>query len=265
MLILCCLLLFQDPADQDIFNQLQDHLTSDTPAQRLTDAGRFFMGRPYVAKTLEAEGPEQLVTNLRVFDCFTLLESCLALALLEPEQDWSDFQSKLTKLRYRNGEIEGYTSRLHYTSDWLDQGERAGRVKNMSRELGGRPYPKDIFFMSKNPQYYDQLKQDPAAVARMKQVEQLLSKEDRWFLPQDMIQAAESQIKEGDLLAITSTVPGLDIAHVGMAVFENNRLHMLHASSSNKEVEITAKPLADYLKTQKSRHGIMVYRILNSK
>ena len=42
-------------------------------------AARYFVGRPYVASTLERE-PERLVVNLREWDCTTLVESAVALA-----------------------------------------------------------------------------------------------------------------------------------------------------------------------------------------
>ena len=40
-----------------------------------------FKGTPYVAKTLDQQAEECLVVNLREFDCTTLVESCLAIAL----------------------------------------------------------------------------------------------------------------------------------------------------------------------------------------
>ncbi len=52
------------------------------PGGIVLQAGRYFLDAPYAAHTLEAPGPESLVVNLRAFDCFTLVESCCALALL---------------------------------------------------------------------------------------------------------------------------------------------------------------------------------------
>lgn len=50
------------------------------------------------------------------------------------------------------------------------------------------------------------------------------------------------------------------MVHVGFAVEKNGRMHLLHASSVSKKVEISAKPIHEYLQTSKSQSGIMVGR-----
>ncbi len=79
--------------------------------------GTYFQGTPYVGHTLEAEGEEQLVINLREMDCTTLVENCLALAktIQNGRPDFSRFASRLKNIRYHSGIINGYPSRLHYT------------------------------------------------------------------------------------------------------------------------------------------------------
>ena len=42
---------------------------------------RLFIGRPYVAHTLEVADPERLVVNTRQLDCTTLVENVTALTL----------------------------------------------------------------------------------------------------------------------------------------------------------------------------------------
>jgi hypothetical protein len=81
-------------------------------------------------------------------------------------------------------------------------------------------------------------------------------------LPQDQIEANENLIKNGDIIALTTAIPGLDITHTGIAIREKDgRIHLLHASSSGM-VEISELPLADYLKKIKKNTGIMVARPL---
>jgi len=68
-------------------------------------------------------------------------------------------------------------------------------------------------------------------------------------------------VQNGDLIAITTSIPGLDIAHVGLAIFVNERLHLFHASSTQKEVVISEETLQDYLKGITKNNGIIVARL----
>ncbi|MCX5842100.1 MAG: DUF1460 domain-containing protein, partial [Deltaproteobacteria bacterium] len=119
--------------------------------ERMLEAGTYFLGTPYSACTLEKKGPEELVINLRQMDCFTLVENALALARLikAGKSDFGDYADALAAIRYRQGRLEGYPSRLHYFSDWIFDNQRKGIVQNISRRLGGQPYLKKIDFMTK--------------------------------------------------------------------------------------------------------------------
>jgi hypothetical protein len=100
-----------------IFNELKDHQNLST-AELVVLAGKSFLATPYVAHTLETE-KEQLVINLRELDCTTYAENCLAIArtVKSKEITFEKFAKELTKIRYRNGVINEYPSRVHYFSD----------------------------------------------------------------------------------------------------------------------------------------------------
>ena len=87
-------------------------------------------GTRYVAGTLEVE-PEQLVVKLKETDCILYVESCLALALTAQSSDtsYAAFCDNIRKLRYRDGKIDGYPSRIHYTSEWILQAEKNGYLE----------------------------------------------------------------------------------------------------------------------------------------
>ena len=87
---------------------------------------RKFIGRPYVAHTLEVSDPEQLVVNTRQLDCTTLVETVTALTLCAYRNlyTWRDYLNALMQMRYRGGLLDGYTSRLHYFTDWIDDNSR---------------------------------------------------------------------------------------------------------------------------------------------
>jgi hypothetical protein len=71
----------------------------------------------------------------------------------------------------------------------------------------------------------------------------------------------EEQIRDGDLIAMTTNTEGLDVQHVGFAVRVKNRIHLLHASSKEGKVVLSKKTLYRHLMQSKVRSGIMVARI----
>jgi len=81
------------------------------------------------------------------------------------------------------------------------------------------------------------------------------------ILPQDRIADNEHLIQTGDIIALTTSIDGLDITHTGFATREkDDRIHLLHASTGSMEVEVSELPLSDYLKKVKKNTGIMVAR-----
>ena len=84
------------------------------------------------------------------------------------------FLDNLKKIRYRNGKIEGYTSRLHYSSDWLYEMQRQGFLEDVTRECGGIHFPIDVFFMTKNACRYPAFEKDSLLIFQMEQIETCL-------------------------------------------------------------------------------------------
>ena len=73
----------------------------------------------------------------------------------------------------------------------------------------------------------------------------------------------EKLINNGDLIAITTTVEGLDIGHVGIAIkMEDGKIHLLHAPTVSAKVQITEEPLSVYLQKYKRHSGVIVLRAL---
>ena len=62
---------------------------------------RKFLGRPYVAYTLEGNDPERLVVNTRQLDCTTLVENVTALTLCVYRNlyTWRDYLNALLQMR----------------------------------------------------------------------------------------------------------------------------------------------------------------------
>jgi hypothetical protein len=53
---------------------------------------------------------------------------------------------------------------------------------------------------------------------------------------------------------------GLDISHVGIALWQEGKLHLMHASSTLKKVVISEKTLHEYMQGIQSNTGIIVLR-----
>lgn len=224
---------------------------------------RRFVGAPYVPRTLEQPGAERLVVDLREFDCVTLVENVLALArtFARGSNDFDVYRAELQRIRYRDGRLAGYPSRLHYFSEWISDNEAKGVVRNLTRELGGRPDDEPLRFMSSHREAYRQLG-DSATLAAIRAHEQRLSAQPRHVIPQRSIGGVEGKLEEGDVIAATSTEPGLDVAHTGFAVRIGDRIHLLHAPLVGDSVQISPSPLAQRITRIRAQDGIMVARPL---
>lgn len=251
--------------DNRLLTSVLEQLSAEKQAptgELMVKVGELFLGTPYVANTLETDGDEQLVINLREMDCTTFAENCLALSrTIKSRNPGADtFARELAGIRYRNSEIDGYTSRLHYTTDWIYNNQQKKLVQDVTGEIADYPYVKTINFMSTHPASYKQLKENAALVAEMANIENEISQRKYYYIPKERIANLETQLQDGDIVALTTGIGGLDVSHMGILVRKNNRIHLLHASLSAKKVEITEEPLAEYLKGSKTVTGIMVAR-----
>jgi len=250
--------------DKEILNTIFELFGNeqDAPASALVvKIGTFFKGTPYVANTLESE-KEQLVVNLRELDCTTFAENCLAIAktIQSGVLTFDKFTEELTRVRYRNGIIAGYPSRLHYFSDWIYNNKKKLIVKDVGEELEIAHYGSEVNFMSTHPESYSRLKNNRKMVKEIAHIENIISKRSMYYIPEDKISEVEDQLYEGDIVGITTNVEGLDISHVGILVRENGRIHLMHASSVAKKVVISDITLEDYLLNSESSTGVMVAR-----
>ena len=234
--------------------------------------GETFVGTPYAPYTLEAPGEEGLVIELEELDCVTFVENVLALARFVQtvpdellvaragDRQRPLFSWLLEDIRYRGGELEEYPSRLHYFSEWIKDNDAMGLVRDVSRELGGVADAEPIDFMTMHPNAYRQLGEDPDFLAELRAVEERLSAEPRYYIPEDHIAGVEAGIQDGDIIAATSTVAGLDIAHTGIALWRDGRLHLLHAPLAGGVVQISEVPLAERIQRIRGQDGVMVAR-----
>ena len=162
----------------------------------------------------------------------------------------------------RNGKIDKYPSRLHYTSDWIFNNEKKGIIKDITKEIGGKKIQFNVGVMSEHPEYYKQLQEHPEFIPIVKKQEKEINSREYYYIPKDDIDKAESIIQTGDLIALTTNNKGEDIGHVGIAIkMDDGRIHFMHAPLAGSKVQITEMPLGDYAKKVKKHTGIIVLRV----
>lgn len=234
-----------------IITLLQDGANMPPETNLMLYYGRQLLGTPYVSHTLEGNLEEHLVVNIDELDCMTFVEviSSLTITTQQHEVTYEAFCHNLQRLRYKLGIIQGYTSRNHYFQWWLENADTLG----IAREIIGNP---DIWSARQN---YN--------------LTYLIGKQgtDRHihgtcsYIPKSQLSKGPKElgsIQSGDIIAIVTNKRGLDTSHMGIAVWgEDNKLHLLHASSIYKRVIVEPKPLYDYMQRHPSQLGIRVVRV----
>ncbi|MEN6374279.1 MAG: N-acetylmuramoyl-L-alanine amidase-like domain-containing protein [Smithella sp.] len=248
----------------DLTNIKQRFKNSNLPVGDLLCAiGKTFLGAPYKPGTLETGHKEKLVVNLAQFDCFTFVETVLALTrcVVAGKMSKSEFRRVLKLIRYRQGIIDGYSSRLHYFTDWLRNNEQKKILRDVSRKLGAVRQRKIINYMTTHRNAYNALS-DENEFKNIRLTEKNLSRRIIRLIPKDKVNQQKEKIQTGDIIAFTVEQEGLDVAHVGFALRQGGNLYLLHASSKEGAVVVSAKTLVAYLKQKKKITGIIVSRVL---
>lgn len=237
----------------------------DSPTERTAYLAEKFIGTPYAAHTLE--GPEEMLTvRLDSLDCTTFVETALALAYTagERRESWRDFVYNLEHFRYRNGNLDGYPSRLHYICDWAVDNAHRGNITDVTDRIPNCVYMvRTIDFMSNHRNAYPALA-DSANFAAIKAIESGYRSHRFPYIRTADLRRKEVQnaLRTGDVVALVTKMKDLDVTHMGIIVKDpDGTPHLLHASSSHGRVERSSVPLADFMKRNTSLLGIRVFRL----
>ncbi|MGV8017833.1 MAG: N-acetylmuramoyl-L-alanine amidase-like domain-containing protein [Ignavibacteria bacterium] len=225
--------------------------------------GKSFIGTEYVAGTLDKNTKsEKLVIKISGLDCVTFVENTLAISRIikRGNFDFDSYKDELTKIRYRDGEINGYSSRLHYFTDWIYDNEKKGIVADITKSIGGIPYYKTINFMSSHADSYKQLADNSDIVDEMKDIEKKMNRRDLYYIKKSEVDDYYESLQSGDIIATTTNIEGLDVTHTGFIYKKNGKTHFLHASITKGEIIISKEELKEYLKGNKKQTGIIVAR-----
>ena len=250
---------------------LKEAKTERGTQNRVFYFGKTFLGLPYVAHTLELGDTEHLIVNLHGLDCTTFVETVVALSMCDKQdkRSFDDYCKNLTKVRFREGKMTDYTSRLHYFTWWAEDNERLGIVEDIAPQAA--PWGAftavqtiNINYMSAHPTLYKQLKNHPDFVAPIKKYEQATNGRKFRYIPKTNLQWNQSTdlgvIHDGDIVAMLTDSDGLDTRHIGIAFWKNERLHLLHASSLCKKVLMSEETFYEYEMKQQKHTGIRVFR-----
>ena len=259
--------------DQDTLRINQ--LLQDGLASRLKTANELvayyadrLLGTPYVAHTLEGD-EERLTINIDELDCTTFIETLYALTrtTLTGRYSWRDYAANLENLRYRDGQMGDYSSRLHYISDWIVNNHARGNLVEVTADLPHATYMvKTIDFMTQHKDSYRSLKGDSAMVEKIRRFEMGYRNHRMPYLKKSWLgdKAVKAALRNGDFVGLVTKVEGLDISHLGIIHKDDKgEIYLLDASMSGGKVMLEKKNLRDYLSGNKSTClGIRVFRIM---
>jgi len=261
--------VFYTDKDVEIFNEYISEFEDkiDEPiGELIVETGKYFLDTPYVGYTLESREPEELIVNLRELDCVTFVESTIALVqtLKSGRHTFENYCHNLKNLRYRQGELKDFTSRLHYFSDWIWDKQEMGILEDYTEALGGDPYHIHPKIMSKRPHLYRQLVNNPEYIPVISEIEDRMKDRRMYSVPQAMAGKLDDKLENGMVLGMTTNT-NMDVAHVGFICFVDGKPHFMHASSEHKKVVLTDYTIEDYLKRVKAMVGFMAAKVKDSE
>lgn len=165
-------------------------------------------------------------------------------------------------LRYRDGRLDGYASRLHYVADWAENAVRHGLLIDVTALHCPSTTKLNLFFMTRHYTLYPALQRSPGARRLMAERERALTGQTVHVLGRDsLMRGVPSWIRPGDVIALMTDRPGLDVSHMGIAVMHRGRIHLLHASLTAGKVIVDPLPLDKMVADGRRRWtGIRVFR-----
>lgn len=227
-----------------------------------------FLGRPYVGHTLDNNEYERLVVNTRQLDCTTFVETVAALALCAKngKTGFDEYCAFLTQIRYAKGRV-AYTHRNHYFSTWIEENTKNGIAQEIQEPNPPFTTVQTVAanFMSSHISAYSMLNRHREWLPAIQAQEKAITGKKYRFIPKSLVGKTDSSLREavhdGDIIAIVTNKKGLEIAHLGIAIWKKDGLHMIDASSIAKKVIEESMTLAQYLQRHPSHLGIRVVRM----
>lgn len=249
-----------------VVSLLKKAATQKNIGNKMLYFARQLAGVPYVGKTLEKNKQEQLVVNLRQLDCTTFVETVLALtrSLEQNKLTFDAFCYNLRMIRYSEG-IVSYPTRQHYFTYWIQENEKKGIVKDI--QLPNPPFTAvqnvNTDYMTTHIDLYPMMVQDKALISNIRAMETSINGMKCRYIPKNSLNDSKllrQTIQNGDIIAIITSIKGLDTSHIGIAVWHKDGLHMIDASSIHKKVIEEPTLMKTYMLKHPSQLGIRIAR-----
>lgn len=222
------------------------------------------LGAKYEGGLLDRFEDERLALSLYEFDCVLFVETVMALArgAIVRDADYSNFARRVEALRYRDGRLQGYCSRLHYFTEWIADNAVRGNLQPLTLELGGRAQTKPLTFMSGHRHLYKHLAASDTNFQCIQAMEARLAAELTVnYIPTAAIASIYDDLEPGDIVAVATDIAGLDVTHSGLVYrYPDGRTGFIHASPAGETV--IATDLQRYVANIDRAIGIMVARPL---
>lgn len=236
--------------------------------RRTTTVGRALVGTRYGNYTLEIHNSiEAPSVNLSCLDCWTFYETSLAFARMVRSMSgpWTeaDLLYYIELERYRGGRCDGsYLSRMHHLEEVFHDNQRRGLGHNVTRSLGGVPVKRNIREMQIAWRSYRYLKNNPSLRSGIARVEARVSGLPVTYIPKGRVARIESQLQDGDVLAIACADSSGYTSHVGLALRDGNTCRFMHATSSRDKGRccIVDRRISTYLMEKRDNMGLIVFR-----
>lgn len=220
-------------------------------ASRIEDTGAriaflsgLFLGLPYRESTLigDYNKAEVFVINLSGVDCFTFLDYVEAMRL---SASFEEFRKNVQTVRYRNSMLS-YENRKHFFTDWAEYGPAT--VFDITKQTGE----------GKTEYVFRTLNSKEDGTLLLPGVETV--KRTICFIPSEHIEGPVLQkLRTGDYAGFFSTLPALDVSHVGIIINNENTIKLRHASSDKRFRKVIDQDLQEYLS---GKPGLIILRPL---
>ena len=232
------------------FDQARELIQGLTIRDAIPYLAEFFLGSPYLAMSLDGDGPEQLRLDLTRFDCMLFVEQLLALATAKT---FDQFALHTQHLRYRDGEV-GYCTRQHYFHNWAEAAHSQGLLEANEVFPGQKSRILSLNFMSNHRDLYAPLQSDELFSC----IRDSESRVAQQYIPVAMVETALPSLQSGDLFAIATSAEGLDVSHTGVVMRDGSRVDAIHAAP--EKGVIRSKSLSRYLRSVPDAIGLVVVR-----
>lgn len=255
--------LLQNAFDRDSVQQMETGEVMVYFARAVKD-----LNIPYVAHTLELFNKERLIVNLREMDCTTYTETVTALTLCLKNglRSFDAYCYVLQKLRYAQGDVPAYTKRLHYFTSWIEDNTLMGFCNEV--QSPNPPFTAEqrvhVGYMTSHVSRYRMLADNPTDIPGIRKQEEEIEGRTYRYIPKEELlnnKCVRQAVHDGDIIAIITNIKGLDTQHIGIAVWHEDGVHLLNASSIHKQVVEEPMTLQQYLKKHKTMPGIRVVRL----